>query len=221
MPKKNFGVIIFIVLVGVILFFAYSGKKEAPTGAGFGYWSAQEFTTPTNIIKEIRLSIKNNVASPSGGIDVYIAKDKNVSNPNILVYSFTHFDDSQIQGTGDFYNKTYNINDAEVTTGETLYLVTHVIGDDDYAVMTNQNFHTGKFYHSFDGKNWLNNWLEVYDLDFDVIISGSCGADTSCNGCIENPEFTTYKSRWLSFDIAVGNTEYTDAKSKWIIFEGC
>ena len=175
MPKKNFGVIIFIVLVGVILFFAYSGKKEAPTGAGFGYWSAQEFTTPTNIIKEIV----------------------------------------------DFYNKRYNINDAEVTTGETLYLVTHVIGDDDYAVMTNQNFHTGKFYHSFDGKNWLNNWLEVYDLDFDVIISGSCGADTSCNGCIENPEFTTYKSRWLSFDIAVGNTEYSQAKQSWLNFQGC
>src|SRR3990167_6686433 len=55
------------------------------------------------------------------------------------------------------------------------------------------------------------------------ITGGTCNspADTNCNNCVENPEFTTYKSRWLSFDIAVGNTAYTDAKSKWIIFDGC
>ena|SRR3990167_5571109 len=54
-----------------------------------------------------------------------------------------------------------------------------------------------------------------------VDLVGNTLADTSCNGCIENPEFTTYKSRWLSFDIAVGNTEYSQAKQAWLNFQGC
>ncbi|MBW2976588.1 S8 family serine peptidase [Candidatus Woesearchaeota archaeon] len=44
-------------------------------------------------------------------------------------------------------------------------------------------------------------------------------ADTNCNGCIENDEFTAYADKWINVEVT--NQDFVIAANKWITFEGC
>ena len=224
---KNKSTWILLILIVIGGYFYYSYKKEA-MGAGFGYWNAQEFIPTNDIIREVALTIKNNypVPNPTGGIEIYIASRKEVNDVyNTIVYSYTTIPDNQIDTTKIKY---YDIGDAEVPIGQKLYLVVHIVNSEpspNYIVMTNLNSQSGQYYFSFNGNTWLTNWLDVYDIEFDLVPpNANCNtpADSNCDGCISDiGEWGTAVTNWKTQQGGITDDNWVQIVPKWKSQEGC
>ncbi|MBW2976589.1 hypothetical protein KY347_04035 [Candidatus Woesearchaeota archaeon] len=57
------------------------------------------------------------------------------------------------------------------------------------------------------------------DCDGEADETQNTPADTNCNGCIENDEFTAYANKWIA--VQVSNADFVAVANKWITLEGC
>ena len=220
MAKKNFGIIIFVILVGVIIFMVYQpNKKQAYFGfKGFGNQNIclqdqqGESDSPNSLCVTKCINNLGNCGISTINSWLYYSSDL-YDCPAL----WQNIDPDRLRC---FYGELDSSDIVKGTVGSSSGGCT-VITAQSYALCSSNSLYW------YDNCNNKGNFKETcsngcIDGDDDCnILTCNTPADTNCNNCIENPEFTTYKSRWLSFDIAVGNTEYTNAKSKWIIFDGC
>jgi len=57
------------------------------------------------------------------------------------------------------------------------------------------------------------------DCDGEIDEIQNTKADTNCNGCVENPEFTSFLNKWIN--VEVSGADFIAAANKWITLEGC